>query len=71
MWHDEHVEVLAQLVLSRRERIVHRCNRNHLAGRHQVRALAGDDDDARLFQYLGNNKGALLARWIAIAACIV
>lgn len=70
MRHDEHVEVQAQHELNPRERMVHRCNKNHLADRHQVRAFTADDDDARLFQHLGDDKVALLARRIAVEACI-
>jgi hypothetical protein len=43
------------------KRLVHRCNRNHLSGRHQVWAFTANDDDARLLQHLVSDKGVLLA----------
>ena len=70
MWHAEHVELLTQHGLSQSERVLHRCNRNHFAGRRQVQAFTAYDGDARQFQHLGDPKGALLARRIAVEVCI-
>jgi len=44
---------------------------DHFTGRHQIRAFTADDDDTVLLEYLGHDKSALPAGWIAIATGVV